>query len=151
MISSQKARSKRVRKTVRKAATPKAQSSASKKLIASQATTVEKKAHGKRGPGKATLAAREAIGKFVDGNAHRLQRWLDQIADGIPPKLDERKRPIPGTAVPPDPLKASQLFIQVIEYHVPKLARTEFAGDPDNPIEHRVETVTRRIIKADSK
>lgn len=87
-----------------------------------------------RGPGKATTAAREAIGKFVDGNAHRLQHWLDQIAEGIPPKLDQRKKPIPGTGVAPNPEKAAQLFIQVIEYHVPKLQRTEHAGDKDNPL-----------------
>lgn len=55
---------------------------------------------------KATLAAREAIGLFVDNNAHRLQAWLDQIALN-------------------DPEKAFSLFQSVIEYHVPKLARSE--------------------------
>jgi len=55
---------------------------------------------------KATQAAREAIGMFVDGNAHRLQEWLDRIADD-------------------DPEKAFSLFQSVIEYHVPKLARSE--------------------------
>ena len=34
---------------------------------------------GKRGPGKVTLAARAALVEFADGNAHRLQGWLDQI------------------------------------------------------------------------
>lgn len=61
---------------------------------------------GKRGPGKATIAAREAIGAFVDGNAHRLQSWLDRIAED-------------------DPEKAFSLFQSVIEYHVPKLSRSE--------------------------
>jgi hypothetical protein len=32
-------------------------------------------------PNKSTQAAREAIARFVDGNADRLQGWLDQIAE----------------------------------------------------------------------
>ena len=31
-------------------------------------------------------------------------------------------------AVPPDPEKAFKLFLSVIEYHVPKLARVEMTG-----------------------
>jgi hypothetical protein len=57
-------------------------------------------------PNKATAAAREAIAAFVDGNAHRLQQWLDKIAKK-------------------DPEKAFALFQSIIEYHVPKLARTD--------------------------
>lgn len=57
-------------------------------------------------PNKATQEAREAIGRFVDGNAHRLQEWLDLIARD-------------------NPEKAFNLFQSVIEYHVPKLARTD--------------------------
>lgn len=60
---------------------------------------------------KATVAAREAIATFVDGNADRLQEWLDRIAVG-------------------DPERAFSLFMAVVEYHVPKLARTEHSG-PD--------------------
>lgn len=76
---------------------------------------------GKHGPPKATLAAREAIALFVDGNAHRLQGWLDQVADGV---RDDDGRFV----VNPDPEKAYTLFQAVIEYHVPKLARTELTG-----------------------
>jgi hypothetical protein len=60
-------------------------------------------------PNKATQAAREAIGLFVDANAHRLQVWLDKIAET-------------------DPEKAFAMFQSVIEYHVPKLARSEHTG-----------------------
>jgi hypothetical protein len=67
---------------------------------------------GKRGPGKATLQAREAIAKLVDGNTHRLEGWLDQIAS------DEKQ----GPAV------AFKLLMDVMEYHVPKLARHEHTG-----------------------
>lgn len=62
------------------------------------------RAHGT--PNKATYQAREAIAKFVDGNAHRLQDWLDRIADE-------------------NPEKAFNLFQSVIEYHIPKLARSD--------------------------
>lgn len=71
---------------------------------------------------------------FVEGNAERLQGWLELIAEGIP-KLDKNGVVIPGEyKVEPNPAKAFELFNSVIEYHIPKLARTELAGDPDNPI-----------------
>jgi hypothetical protein len=73
---------------------------------------------GKRGPGKATLQAREAIAKLADGNADRLQGWLDQIA------ADEKH----GPAV------AFKLFMDVLEYHVPKLARHEHTGKDGGPM-----------------
>lgn len=57
-------------------------------------------------PNKATAQAREAIALFVDGNAHRLQDWLDRVAEK-------------------DPEKAFTLFQSVIEYHIPKLQRAE--------------------------
>ena len=60
-------------------------------------------------PNKASAQAREAIALFVDGNAHRLQEWLDRIAEE-------------------DPKRAFELFQSVIEYHVPKLGRTEHSG-----------------------
>jgi len=75
---------------------------------------------GKRGPGKATLAAREAIARFVDSNSDRLQDWLDEIAEQDGPKA------------------AFQCFMDVVEYHVPKLARVEHAGDEDNPLRHSI-------------
>lgn len=85
---------------------------------------------GGRAPGvvnKATREAREAIAEFVNGNAHRLQGWLDTIAEG---KTDEEGAFI----VKPDPVKAFELFKDVIEYHVPKLARTELTGKDGQPI-----------------
>lgn len=61
-------------------------------------------------PNRATSAAREAIARFVDGNVGRLQGWLDEIAekDG--------------------PLVAFQCVERVLEYHVPKLQRSELTG-----------------------
>lgn len=73
---------------------------------------------GKPGPGrpkglpnKATANAREAIGAFVEGNVHRVQGWLDEIAHEQ------------GAAA------AYRCWLDLVEYHVPKLARTEIAGE----------------------
>jgi hypothetical protein len=68
-------------------------------------------------PNKTTARAREAIAQFVDGNADRLQYWLDQIADQEGPK------------------EAFRCFSDLIEYHVPKLSRAEVTGKDDGPIE----------------
>jgi hypothetical protein len=71
-------------------------------------------------PNKSTALAREAIAKFVDGNSHKLQEWLDDIA------MNEKL----------GPKVAFDCFMQVAEYHVPKLARTEHTGDATAPITH---------------
>ena len=75
-------------------------------------------------PNKTTAQAREAIALFVDGNAHRLAEWLDEVANGIP-----------EADIKPNPAKAFELFQSVVEYHVPKLARTEITGVDEGPIE----------------
>lgn len=78
-------------------------------------------------PNRATAEARAAIAQFVDGNAHRLQEWLDMIATG---------KDKSGTVIgEPNPEKAFQLFSGVIEYHVPKLARTEMTGADGGPLQ----------------
>lgn len=79
-------------------------------------------------PNKATQAAREAIAAFVDGNAGRLQGWLDQVANGV--QGDDGK-----WVVKPDPQRAFEMFQSVVEYHVPKLARTEVTGADGGPQE----------------
>lgn len=85
-------------------------------------------------PNKATADARQAIASFVDGNAHRLTSWLDQVAQGV--QNDEG-----DYVVPPNPAKAFDMFQSVVEYHIPKLARMEHSGSDTNPvvIEHNVD------------
>lgn len=73
-------------------------------------------------PNKSTALAREAIARFVDGNSDRLQEWLDAIAN------DEKH----------GPLEAFKCFMQVTEYHVPKLARQEVVGDEKAPVKIQV-------------
>lgn len=58
-------------------------------------------------PNKATANARQAIALLLDGNAHKLQKWLDQIAKKDGPKA------------------AWDCMIDLMEFHVPKLGRTE--------------------------
>ena len=61
-------------------------------------------------PNKATKNAREAIARLVDHNAERMQGWLDQIAESD------------------GPMAAWKCMNDVIEYHIPKLSRTEMTG-----------------------
>jgi hypothetical protein len=66
---------------------------------------------------KSTALAREAIASFVDGNSGRIQAWLDEIYDREGPKA------------------AFNCFSDMLEYHVPKLARTEVTGADEGPVE----------------
>ena len=74
----------------------------------------------KGSPNKATQAAREAIAAFVDGNADRLQGWLDEIAaeKGAQAAFDA--------------------FSTLLEYHVPKLARQEITGQDNGPVKVQI-------------
>lgn len=78
-------------------------------------------------PNKSTTMAREAIARFVDGNAHKMQEWLEKVADGV--KDDNEK-----WIVPPAPDKAFQMLQTIMEYHIPKLARQEVVGDEKAPV-----------------
>jgi hypothetical protein len=73
-------------------------------------------------PNKATGAARQAFATFVDNNADKLQAWLDDIANNekLGPKV------------------AFDCLMQVAEFHVPKLARTEHIGNEEKPIRYVV-------------
>lgn len=58
---------------------------------------------------KATTEARIAIKSFVEGNVERLNGWLDRIAET-------------------DPDAAFKAYMSVLEYNIPKLARSEVTG-----------------------
>ncbi len=83
---------------------------------------------GGRKPGtlnKTTAKAREAIAALVEGNIGRMEAWLDAIADTDGPRA------------------AWDCMCDVIEYHIPKLARTEHTG-PDG--EKIVTEITVRVV-----
>ena len=78
-------------------------------------------------PNKSTAQAREAIARFVDHNAPRLQQWLDQIAETDGPKA------------------AFACVMDLLEYHVPKLARTEVSGPNGGPQEHQTVLIIQGV------
>jgi hypothetical protein len=65
-------------------------------------------------PNRSTANARQAIADFIDGNSHRLQEWLDEVAAKDGPKA------------------AITCFISLLEFHVPKLARQEVSAAGEN-------------------
>ena len=89
---------------------------------------------------KVTNEARQAIASFVDGNAHRLTEWLDQVANGVKVVEMDGDEAVEKYVVPPNPAKAFDMFQSVVEYHIPKLARMEHSGSDNQPlvIEHNV-------------
>ena len=80
-------------------------------------------------PNKATTMAREAIAAFADANSTRMQGWLDDVA------ADEKH----GPAV------AFKMLMEVMEYHLPKLARTEHTGANGGPIVVAATNIDERL------
>jgi hypothetical protein len=71
----------------------------------------------KKGVGnKKTETARRAIANFVEGNVGNLNKWLAQMAKD-------------------DPEAAFKALMSVVEYHIPKLARTEVTGADGSKLE----------------
>jgi hypothetical protein len=64
---------------------------------------------------RATTAVREAIATLAEQNIGRVQEWLDRIATR-------------------NPAKATELYLRLLEYHVPRLARTELSNPDGSPL-----------------
>ena len=62
-------------------------------------------------PNKATADVRTAIALIAEKNVNKLDGWLTRIG---------RK----------DPARAMELYLRMIEYHIPKLMRTEIVKPP---------------------
>ena len=75
----------------------------------------------KGAPNKSTAAVREAIAKMAELNAPHFAMWLDQVAAKSPEK-------------------ACDIYLRAIEYHIPKLARTEVTGAENGPLTIKVVT-----------
>lgn len=118
-------------------------------------------------PNKATRDARLAIAAFVDNNAERMQEWLDKVASGVPRTNAAGNQLMNDDGellwlVPPNPEKAFNMVRDVVEYHVPKLARSEMTGANGGPIsvasidlkglsDAELEQVQRLVSKAAAK
>lgn len=81
---------------------------------------------GKRGPNKATKDVREAVALIARSNVSKVQGWLERVA-----LLD--------------PDKALDLYLKLIEYHIPKLARSEHTGADGGAIVVRAEAHDERL------
>ena len=66
---------------------------------------------------KTTVDVRNAIALIAQDNAGNFARWLNQVAAE-------------------DPAKAADLYLKAIEYHIPKLARSETTGKDGGPVDH---------------
>jgi hypothetical protein len=71
-------------------------------------------------PNKTTVDVREAIALIAQRNVVNFENWLNQVANE-------------------DPGKAAELYLKAIEYHIPKLARTEQTGPNGGAIHHTFE------------
>ena len=78
-------------------------------------------------PNKVTQEAREAVKALLDANLPYLQTWLQNTAEGIYDDKTDK------WIVPPNPGKACDIVQNMVEYAVPKLARTEVVGDEKAP------------------
>lgn len=81
---------------------------------------------GKGTPNKATTHAREAIAAFVDNNSAMLQELLEEI------------RETEG------PMAAWECIVDLVEFHVPKLARTMLTGPDGGAVQFT--SIERRIV-----
>lgn len=77
-------------------------------------------------PNKSTSQAREAVALLVEGNLPKLQGWLDRIAEE-------------------DAKAALDSMVKLLEYHVPKLARTELAAETE---EQGIREIEIRLVRA---
>ena len=78
-------------------------------------------------PNKATTEAREAVKAILDSNLPFIQSWIQSTAEGI---FDDQAG---KWIVQPNPAKACEIVQNLVEYSVPKLARTEVVGDAKAP------------------
>jgi len=78
-------------------------------------------------PNKATQEAREVVKAILDSNLPYIQSWIQSTAEGI---FDDKTG---KWIVQPNPAKACEIVQNLVEYSVPKLARTEVVGDEKAP------------------
>ncbi len=79
-------------------------------------------------PNNATLEFRFALSAPIDDNLVKFTQWLNNIACGIR-KIDPATGKLTDEyLVRPNPAKAFDMLISVVEYRIPKLARTELVA-----------------------
>lgn len=80
-------------------------------------------------PNKSTRDVREAIARVLQDNAENFAKWLAQVAEGIKEaRKDSKGKEYTVWLAEPNPGKAMDIAMNMAEYHIPKLARTEMTG-----------------------
>ena len=77
--------------------------------MSEEATPKKRGGRVKGVPNKITRDVREMISKVAERCAPKFEGWLDRVAED-------------------DPGKAADLYLKAIEYHIPKLSRSELTG-----------------------
>lgn len=107
-------------------------------MTPSPATLKGKKKTGGRPkgiPNKSTRDVREAIAKVLGDNADNFGTWLMQVANGQRGKVRNGFGKVVDTWIhKPDPARAVEIAMNMAEYHIPKLARTELTGANGGPV-----------------
>jgi hypothetical protein len=76
---------------------------------------------------KTTKDVRAMVAAFAEKNASKFEDWVNRTAEG------DLKN-----GVRPQPDKAAALYLSAIEYHIPKLARTEHSGEGGGPVKFEI-------------
>lgn len=76
-------------------------------------------------PNKVTADVRAAMALLAQNNIGKLEQWLERTA---------KKRPA----------QAADLLLRALEYHIPKLARTELTGKDGKDLTVNIVDPTRR-------
>lgn len=84
---------------------------------------------------KTTRDVREAIVRVLSDNTENFGKWLTMVAEGKKGTyVDRRGKSKSVWLMKPDPGRAVDIAMNMAEYHIPKLARTEMVGDGGGPI-----------------
>lgn len=71
-------------------------------------------------PNKSTARVRAAVSRIAEQNIDKVQDWIEAIDD---------------------PKQRLDLFIRLLEYHIPKLARVESKVEVEAEVIHKIESV----------
>lgn len=82
-------------------------------------------------PNKSTDLVRQAIARFAEANVPRMEAWVAEVAET-------------------DPGRALDLTLRAIEYHIPKLGRTELTGQDGEKLSVSV-SITRTVKDDEGK
>jgi hypothetical protein len=86
-------------------------------------------------PNKATATVRDAIARVLERNVDNFSRWLESVAEGEKETSTSETGESKTTWIRrPDPGQALKLAMDMSEYHIPKLARTELSNPDGTPL-----------------